>query len=210
MTRAVKEAKEPPALPEGAGEVPAGLTEAGWELKEHVDEAGSFRMVNKRLKLGTNPAPTAQLAIAAARVIQAREDKHRPKAWGNGSEEQEGDVRRGAQSRTFTQTLKVKLSPDGLQAKCAEFDAVCAELEEMEAGFKRIHDRHKEDVKQKQSEVDALQRVVRKQYVETEVECEERMDYGAKQVRVVRLDTLEVVNERDMTAGELQQPLPSI
>ena len=209
----VKPVKETrPGLPEGSGEVPADLRDAGWELKEHVDEAGSFQMKNRRLKLATSPAATPQLAFQAARALQQREDRHKAKRQGGvGTDgETEADPRRGAVSRTFTQTLKVKLSPDGLQGKCAEFDALCSELEQMELEHKKVNDRFKEDLKAKDAEKLALERIVRKQYVETEVECEERMDYDAKTVKVVRLDTNEVTEERDMRPEELQQRLISV
>jgi len=188
------------------GEMPPDVTGRGWKLKEHVDDEGRFQCVNADLKLTTNPFYLPQQCIEAARRIQSKYDsKHLPEQIAG-----DGASARGSVSRQFMRMLKVRLSPDGLQEKCAEYDAKCVERERMEADAKKIHDRYKEDIKVLDAEAKALEQIVRKQYVETEVACEERMDFASKTVRVVRLDTEEEVESREMTATELQQRLPAV
>lgn len=203
-----KAAAKRDGLPPATDEVPEDLREAGWVLKEHVGDDSQFKCANKRLKLATSPYGTPFEAFEAARRLQAKEDKHSPKA--PAAEEHEGPAPKGAVSRQFPMRLKTALSSEGLQQKCIEYDAACAEVEEMERNFKLIHDRHKEDLKVKQAEAEALSHVVRKQHVEEDVECEERMVYDERRVYVVRLDTGRAVESREMTEAETQQKLISI
>lgn len=193
-----------------AGEMPEDLKAAGWALKEHEGDGGQFKCKNARLKLATTAYNTPFEAFEAARRLQAKEDGHAPVKPPAGPDDEGRPAPAGAVSRRFTMRLKVQLKAEGLQAKCIELDAACAEKEQMEASFERVKDKFKEDLKEKQAEVDALLHVVRHQHVETEVECEERMVYDEKRVVVVRLDTDTEVESRDMTPQELQQKLIAI
>lgn len=195
-------------LAEQPGKMPADLAERGWAMKEHVGEnRDKFQCVNQSLGLTTNPSRLPQDAVGAARKAQAKYDAKHKTAQTAG---EAGAGKPYAIARSFTQPLKVKLSPDGLQEKCAEYDAKCAEKEEMEANFKRVHDQYKEDLKKADAEVTALELILRKQYVEVEGEVEERLYFTEKRAVVVRLDTGEELHEREMTPAELQQKLPTL
>ncbi len=206
-SRAATTAAATEAKPDPPGEMPEDLRARGWTLREHVGpDRDKFQCVNTALGLTTNPFFVPQQAIQAARITQEKYDNKHPPEQVAASANGKGY----AVTRTFSQLLKVKLSPDGLQEKCAEYDTTCAEKEQMEADFKRVHDQYKEDLKAKEAEVQQLSAVVRKQSVEVEVECEERFDYKAKRVVVVRLDTKEEIESREMTVQEMQQKLPSL
>jgi hypothetical protein len=204
----VKEEKGPPLGAGAAVEFPEDLKDAGWELKEHVGDGGQFKCTNKGLKLATSQYGSPFDAFGAARSLQAKHDKNSPSKPAD--ETTEGPAPKGAVSRRFQMKLKVRLSAEGLQQKCIELDGVCGDKEQMESDFERVKDKFKEDLKGKQADVDALLHVVRHQYTEEEVECEERMVYEEKRVVVVRLDTDEAVESRAMKPEELQQRLVTL
>lgn len=202
-----RKSKKPEAVHTDApGEMPADLKDAGWVLKEHVDEAGSFKCANPKLKLSTNPAPTAQLAIEAARRIQDMDKSGK----GNGSaqaEESESAVAPTPVSRKFTRPLDVKLMDGELLAKLDELAAKLVKKEEVEDELKNVSAGYKGQIKTLRQEIHDITKAVTTKTEEREVECEERMNFTASTVEVVRLDTLEVVESRAMTLRERQRDM---
>ncbi len=61
-----------------------------------------------------------------------------------------------------------------------------------------------------EKEVGDLYKVLDTEAEERDVECEERMDFQAKRVLIVCLDSEEELSSRDMTAQETQQRLPIV
>lgn len=183
------------------GEVPTDLRDAGWELKEHVNGAGEFQLHNKRLKLLTSPYATPALAFEAARTQQRKGKTAEKKGEAGG-----GKV---TVSRSFRQPLKTRLTGDELLARLGDWRTKRAKKEEIEAEARQVADGYKGQAGKLDAEVKAIEKALVTQAEEREVECQERMDYEAKRVYVVRLDTGEEVEgqARPMTQKELQPTL---
>jgi hypothetical protein len=193
--------EKPPtrATADPPGEVPADLKAAGWTLKEHVNDAGEYQLHNQRLKKKTSPYATPQLAFDAARQIQQKGKTEKGAAEGQ----------RVAVSRNFSQPLKTRLADADMIARLGDWRTKRAKKAEIEAEAKQVADGYKAQVGKLDSEIKAIEKALVTQVEERDVQCEERMDYGAKRVYVVRLDTGEEVEgqARPMTQKELQPTL---
>lgn len=110
--------------------------------------------------------------------------------------------------KTVTKECRVKLTS-------AEIEDRRAQLVEQHGEWEQLEAKKREAV----SSWNAKLKEIRKRMAETgaaaregaelrEVECDEVMDYAAKEVRTVRKDTSEVVERRRMTADELQESIP--
>jgi hypothetical protein len=75
-------------------------------------------------------------------------------------------------------------------------------LEEEKAAFMTDH---KEKLKEAKAQVKLLAAKIRTGTELRMIECRLEPDYGAKKVRTYRIDTEELVEERDMTVEERQQ-----
>lgn len=108
----------------------------------------------------------------------------------------------------YTKRLPVECN-DAEKAKLAnELSKVTLELEVIEnekAEELRAFRERSSGLKDRQRE---LARCVKDTTKMQDVRCEERFDVGTNTIRVVRLDTLEVVEERAATADDRQEALP--
>lgn len=201
------------AAPDPPGEVPADLRAKGWELREHVNERGDYRMVNPVMDWETKPCATPRLAFEAARAVQ-KNTKHKGKAAAEVQPDErfaKGAVPPGAEkfavTRSFMSPLGVALTPEQLAAKCDELDAALSEKESLERRFDEVRESFKADIKEAEGRVAEVEHVLRRRADEREVPCEERLYDSAKLVCVVRLDTGVIVEQRPMKPEEAQRPL---
>lgn len=194
--------KRAKATPDPPGEMPADLTEAGWSLREHVNDAGEYQLHNEGLKKTTGPYATPQLAFEAARSVMR---KGKPEGKGAAGAE----TAKVAVSRRFSQPLKTTLTGEELLERLGQWRTQSAKKAEIDAEAKQVQDGYKAQTGKLSSEIGRLETVLRTQVEEREVQCEERMDYDAKRVFVVRLDTGEELEgqARPMTPKELQPKL---
>lgn len=106
------------------------------------------------------------------------------------------------ETRQVTRMLPVALTHDEQreliqQQYVAEADIEAAGVERKDLGRKL--NRRVDDNRKKIAEI---KRVIASGRQDREVECEETLDYQAGQVRVHRLDTGELVEERELTQEE--------
>lgn len=209
--RARRGRKSKGRAPDPPGEVPADLK--GWELREHVNDDGDYKLVNPAMKWETSPYSTPQLAIEAARRIQKNS-----KEGGKAVTSPEPDERfangarppadaKFARTRSFPMPLGVALSPEQIDAKLDEFKEASANLETLEKRFEEVKKTFKADIETAEAEKRDIERVLIRRADESEVQVEERIYDAAKIVCVVRLDTNVIVESRPMKPEEAQRPL---
>lgn len=192
------------------------LEALGWRLFENIEDPAKpgrpYQMVNKKMQWRTDLYATAQLAIDAARTIQ-----HNSKQKGVAITEPEPDARFAVGSvapdmpydmtRSHPQPLGVPLTGEEMIQKGIELDRVLSKKEEIERNFDRVKEQFKADLKDAEAAVAEVERVLRKQADDAEVQVEERLYPDAKVVAEVRTDTGVIVNLRPMKPEEGTRPL---
>ncbi len=202
-----RRAKPSPTIPaaDPPGEMPEDLREAGWVLREHVNDAGDYKLFNKRSKKATGAYATPQLCFEAARRITEQEAKHAPKEVNEAA-----PIGRYAVTTRSPRLLKTRLTGDELLARLDAWGDLRAKKAEIEAEAKEVADGYKAQVDKLKAELAPVEKALQTHAEEREVECEERLYDDAKLVCVVRLDTEEVVEQRPMRPEEMQRPLPKL
>ena len=110
--------------------------------------------------------------------------------------------------RRFTRLLKCQLtdkelieSGDQLAQELSHLDSINSELESIKADYKA-------KTKAAESEIEALSNRVRNKFEMRPVDCHEIRNFETKKFCVLRVDTGDVIEERDLRQDELQMPLP--
>ena len=103
--------------------------------------------------------------------------------------------------------LRCDLTPEEIKDYGDRLARKCSEIDEIEDQKKAIMSDLKSRIDSANTEKSSLARKIQNKYEFRDVPCEIRKDYGLKLVQSVRLDTGEVINERTMTADELQAGL---
>jgi hypothetical protein len=101
-------------------------------------------------------------------------------------------------------TLPVRLSDDELLGYGDEAARLFATAQAHEDRLGNLIKEERAEIAEQKSHALDLLRRVREKHEDREVECERIADFGAKKLRVTRLDTGEVVQERALTFDELQ------
>lgn len=126
------------------------------------------------------------------------------------SDAHEPDHRRDSRTQVVptTRELPCPMSPEEQVEAAQQAGKFQRELLDLEAEFRRLKAEKNAEIQAKSEQFsEALERM-HTGSVLREVACEERHDYGAGIVYVVRLDTVEVVDQRPMSAKERQLGLP--
>jgi hypothetical protein len=107
----------------------------------------------------------------------------------------------------FTETLKCRFTPREKERISDAMSRTFMEITTMEDTLALLKKKYKADIEAKQAEHKDL---AQKHYAGFEmrgVECHKIFDYRDNTVRLVRLDTFEVISERIMTGEERQRGL---
>lgn len=109
-----------------------------------------------------------------------------------------------------TRQLKCRLTESEVAAAASELATRLDDVDSIKLAAKEAADNFKAEVSKVKKRSSDLRNMVR-DHVETRmVECEDRMDYKAGIVHVIRLDTQEQIKTRTLTDDERQAFLPNI
>ncbi len=106
-------------------------------------------------------------------------------------------------TRKKNMNLKCILSDDEYRENAKKQASLLEKNEDLEADKKSFNDRIKGKISTNDAELQILTRTIRDGYEFRDVECEVIEDYDLGLVKVIRLDTGEVEEERQMTESEL-------
>lgn len=115
---------------------------------------------------------------------------------------------RDDEPRKLKRPLPVKLTDDELKKKGKKAGHLKKVIEEIKAEMKAAVSGHKEKLKEKTAELGALLDELDAGTEDRKVDCHEIRDFLKKEVRIVRLDTGDVVERRTMAFEELQGNVP--
>jgi hypothetical protein len=107
-------------------------------------------------------------------------------------------------ARKFKRSLPVEMNAEDTSLKAMKAGKLSERIEKLEAEIKAKSAEEKEALKKKKAELRSVLGDLAKGTEEREVPCEEVMDYRANKVRVMRLDTNEEVESREMLPTERQ------
>jgi len=110
--------------------------------------------------------------------------------------------------RRFSRLLKCQLTDKELIATGEELTqelqhlgAIATELDSIKADYKA-------KTKASESEIESLSNRLRNKFEMRPVDCHEIKNFDTKKFSVLRVDTGEIIEERDLREDELQLPLP--
>lgn len=109
---------------------------------------------------------------------------------------------------THKRNLPVKLTTDELLDRGNQLAEALTEEAKIEVEKSISMKRFKERLGGVLARVDGLKTAISEQVEYRDVECETKKDLIAKKVRIIRLDTLETVEERDLHPAEGQTTIP--
>lgn len=121
-------------------------------------------------------------------------------------EDRDGDGR--ITRRDVVKTLPVKLTTKELLAAGREQADAQEELRDTEGQMKAAADEYKGKIKAITWKIVRLANLVRAGYEHREVKCEQVYDYEEGRVKIMRLDTAEIVEDRPLRQDEQQMSLP--
>jgi len=106
-----------------------------------------------------------------------------------------------------TRSLKVQLTDKDVLGVAEELSKVLDEIKAIDEEKKAVVANLKSRTEEKEARCSTLQSLVRNKWEYRPVDCEETMDNNTGKVTTRRLDTDEVIEERDMTYDERQSKL---
>jgi hypothetical protein len=104
----------------------------------------------------------------------------------------------------FTRALKVDLTEEEFRERSIHLARTLDKVEDLETEKKSVADRYKSRISELLSGLSSYRAAIRDGWEMRDVECDEMMDYENGIVKIVRTDTLEVVDERPITDAERQ------
>jgi hypothetical protein len=110
-------------------------------------------------------------------------------------------------TQRYTETLPVKLTESEALERADVSARLQQERDAIEAAMKADAAQRKADIQEKDAAMRRLAEEIRQRRTYRAVDCERRFDYSDGKVREVRLDTGEIISERDMTYDERQRKL---
>jgi hypothetical protein len=110
--------------------------------------------------------------------------------------------------RPIKKLLRVELTEEEKRELAEGMAEKQAELESLEDEKKAVAKDYASRIESTQGEIRRKSSIYRQGWEVRETDCVEIMDYNRAEVRIVRLDTSEVLNRRKMTQDELTLPLP--
>jgi len=111
------------------------------------------------------------------------------------------------ETETITRFLPVPLTPEEFTEKAQELVRIDNEIDDLDAAQKSAAKYTKEKIGGLLSDKRELQEAIKTKQERRPVDCVFEPDFTARVLRLVRLDTGEIVEERTMTADELQGEL---
>jgi hypothetical protein len=108
------------------------------------------------------------------------------------------------ETKNETRTLPVKLDDVERKAKALELARVIKEKSDLEESLSRLSNNMKIEIKTRSLKISMLAEIVDSGIERREVECFERQDREKLIVEIVRCDTQEVIQTREMTPNERQ------
>lgn len=107
----------------------------------------------------------------------------------------------------IAKALRIELTAEEVADRAQRAAHILSERDEKESAQKAQQKHAKSQIEELEAELRRLSNEVRDRATYTQVECEERHNYKRRKVVVVRLDSNEVIEERDMTNAESQREL---
>ena len=107
----------------------------------------------------------------------------------------------------ITQRLKCILTDEEVKKAAKELSACTDELKMLEEEKKSMSDNFKSKITACEAQQSLSSAFVRDEYEYRRVDCNKILDYKTKNVQVVRTDTGEVIEDRDMLADEMQKEM---
>jgi hypothetical protein len=106
-----------------------------------------------------------------------------------------------------TISLKTWLTPDELEAAKEEHLGALAEVRRLQAELDAFKKQRNGEISTAQTRADNSEDLMRNKYEFREQACEEVYDYVARTATTTRLDTGEVVNQRNLSENECQMEI---
>lgn len=116
----------------------------------------------------------------------------------------EEGLTKGETSETFTRPIPVLITPIQLGEFSLEQATLYRELKELEEAKKASAAAYKTRIDRVEARLDELAKIVTEGTLETPIECQWQYYYSQGIKKLVRMDTHEVVDEKTLTAEELQ------
>jgi len=107
----------------------------------------------------------------------------------------------------ITQRLKCVLTEDEIKKAAKSLSACTDELKSLEEEKKAMSDNFKSQITACEAQQSLSSALVRDEYEYRRVDCNKILDYKNSTVQVVRTDTGEVIENRDMLADEKQKTM---
>lgn len=110
-------------------------------------------------------------------------------------------------AKKFTEKLKCFLTNEEKQALGSEMAESVSRRIEHDKSLKSVTASIKSDIAREDSIISSCSEKIRSGYIFRNVECQETKDFEEKKVRTYRMDTGQVIRERDMDPDEMQKDL---
>lgn len=111
-------------------------------------------------------------------------------------------------TRTDKRMLKVELTTQELLDAGSKLGKIWEEVREKQDVKKAVNKKMDAEILYLQNQIGELSTCLNKGYRVDEIRCDIEVDYDNKTRRVIRTDTKEVIEERNLTIDETQIPLP--
>jgi hypothetical protein len=130
-------------------------------------------------------------------------NRRRRKMWS----EKDKPMPRDVEISPTTEHLKVMLSIGDINERAKELARKTSEATSLQNELKEVASDFKAKILGMQTEAGRISEEINRGWIYKNVPCQEHKDFNLGTATVVRLDTLEVVRERALTADELQPKL---
>jgi len=108
---------------------------------------------------------------------------------------------------THFRLLEVPLNPEQVASYGNELSQACIKYGEVNAERKKINSEYNDKLKELQKTIDTLSANIQNGFEEKDVECDERLNKKDQKVEIIRLDSMAVVETRDIESEDLQEDL---
>lgn len=106
---------------------------------------------------------------------------------------------------TFSRWLPVKLTDEETLEKAKKLSRLERERASVEVEKKSVMSRFQQELKEFAGQIAELSRAIEKGEEQREVECAEDTSFEKKKIYTRRLDTQEIIHERDLPVEETQE-----
>lgn len=149
----------------------------------------------------------SKASVAFNRLNELRARKGQMKQETKSEQPKTKDKKRPADVRIQKDTrhLKIALTREEIEERAERAAYTWAEMQKQEAEMKAVASTFKARISELEGKLNALQQQVRDRCAYGDVDCDIVFDFKVKEVYVVRLDTKDEIERRDMRRDEMQE-----